>query len=364
MNLNIFYTYDIFCLQKYGGISRYYYELIRRISATMADVKVMAGLYINEYIKSLPEVKGIKVPQVKYTGFIRVDINWLFQKIMLRTTDSQTVLHQTFYLEPYIKFEGKKVVTVYDMISEIFPQYFPDGDNTSLMKRRCCEKADKVIAISHSTKNDLVRLFDISPEKIEVIYLASSLKENNLLGGLEQFPEPYIFFVGKREYYKNFEGLVQALAGSDSLKNNFHIVCFGGGPLSERENVRLKELGMEDRVHNISGSDGLLCDYYRNAAAFVCPSLYEGFGIPILEAMEFSCPVVCSNTSSIPEVAGDAAVYFDPYKAGSMQQALESTLFDHKLLDDLKKRGRERQAMFSWERCARETLEVYNALLQ
>ena len=330
----------------------------------MANVKVMAGLYINEYIKSLPEVSGIKVPTVKHTGFIRADINRLFQKIMLMTTDSKTILHQTFYLEPDIKFDGKIVVTVYDMISEIFPQYFQDGDNTSVLKRRCCERADRVIAISHSTKNDLVSLFDIPPEKIAVIHLASSLKENNSLGGIKRFPEPYIFFVGTREYYKNFEGLVQALATSDSLKNNFHIVCFGGGPLSERETVRLKELGMEDRVHNVTGSDGLLGDYYRNAAAFVCPSLYEGFGIPILEAMEFSCPVVCSNTSSIPEVAGDAAVYFDPHEAGSMRQALESTLFDHKLLDDLKKRGRERQALFSWDRCAQETLEVYRALLQ
>ena len=328
------------------------------------DIKILAGLYINEYIKSLPVVKGIKVPALKYTGFIRRKVNRIFQAIMLRGTDSQSIVHQTFYYQPYIKLQGKVVVTVYDMISEIFPQYFPDGNNISLLKRRCCERADKVIAISHSTKNDLVRFFDIPPEKIVVIHLASSLKGNNASPSVKPFREPYLLFVGQREDYKNFEGLIEAFAASDSLKKSFHIVCFGGEPLSNNENVRLKELGIEDRVHNVRGSDELLCDYYRNAVAFICPSLYEGFGIPILEAMEFSCPVVCSNIGSIPEVAGDAAVYFDPSDTGSMQHALETTLFNKNILDDLKKRGLERQSMFSWDRCADETLAVYHSLIQ
>jgi glycosyltransferase involved in cell wall biosynthesis len=330
----------------------------------MADVKIMAGWYINEYIKSMPEVKGIKLPPLKHTGSIRLGFNRIFQEIMLMGTNRQGILHQTFFYQPYTRFQGKVVVTVYDMISEIFPQYYPAGDNNSLLKRRCCEKADKVIAISHSTKNDLVRLFDIAPEKIVVTQLDSSLKHNNVTSTVKPFPEPYLLFVGKREYYKNFEGLMEVFAASDSLKNSFHIVCFGGGPLSQRENVRLKELGIEDRVYNVAGSDALLGNYYRNAVAYICPSLYEGFGIPILEAMEFACPVVCSNTSSIPEVAGDAAIYFDPSEADSMQQALESTLFDQILLEELKKRGLERQAMFSWDRCARETLAVYHSLIQ
>jgi glycosyltransferase involved in cell wall biosynthesis len=362
--MNLIYTYDVFCAQRYGGISRYYFELIRRISPKMADVKIVAGLYINEYIKSLPVVKGIKVPALKYTGSIRRKVNRIFQAIMLRGTDSQTIVHQTFYYQPHINFQGKIVVTVYDMTSEIFPQYFSAGDNISLLKRRCCERADKVIAISHSTKNDLVRFFDISPEKIVVIHLASSLKANNASHSVKPFLEPYLLFVGERDHYKNFEGLIQAFTASDSLKNSFNIICFGGNPFSKSENIRLKELGIEGRVHHVRGNDELLCNYYRNAVAFICPSLYEGFGIPILEAMEFSCPVVCSNNGSVPEVAGDAAVYFDPSDPASMQHALETTLFDKNLLDDLKKRGLERQSMFSWVRCANETLAVYNSLIQ
>jgi glycosyltransferase involved in cell wall biosynthesis len=361
--LNIFYTYDIFCLERYGGISRYYFELIRRISPKMANVNIMAGWYINEYIKSMSEVKGIKLPPLKHTGSIRLGVNKICQAIMLMGTNRRSILHKTFFCQPHIRFKGKVVVTVYDMISEIYPQYYPTGNKNSLLKRRCCEKADKVIAISHSTKNDLIRFFDIPPEKIVVTHLASSLKQNNGTYRVKPFPEPYLLFVGKRKYYKNFEGLMEAFAASHSLKNNFHVVCFGGEPLSNGEHIRLKELGISDRVHNVSGSDGLLGNYYRNAVAYICPSFYEGFGIPILEAMEFSCPVICSNTSSIPEVAADAAVYFNPSDPASMGHVMETTLFDKNLLDDLKKRGLKRQSSFSWERCADETMAVYHALL-
>jgi glycosyltransferase involved in cell wall biosynthesis len=248
------------------------------------------------------------------------------------------------------------------MITEIYPQYFSDGNNISLLKKHCCERADKVIAISHSTKDDIVRYFNISPEKIAVIHLASSLKGNNASPGSNPFPEPYLLFVGEREDYKNFEGLIVAFGTSELLKKSFHLVCFGSRPLTSSENARLNELGIKDRVHNVRGGDALLCNYYKNAVAFICPSLYEGFGIPILEAMEFSCPVVCSNAGSLPEVAGDAAIYFDPSVTGSMQHALETTLFDRNLLNDLRRRGLERQAKFSWERCAEETMAVYNSL--
>src|SRR4030042_4904731 len=139
--LTLIYTYDIFCGQRYGGISRYYFELIRRISPNMADVKIMAGLYINEYIKSLPEVKGIKVPQLKFSNSIRLKISAIFQAVMLKKTSSQTIIHQTYYYQPIIKYQGKVVLTVYDMISEIYSQYCPAGDNISLLKRNWCERS-------------------------------------------------------------------------------------------------------------------------------------------------------------------------------------------------------------------------------
>jgi glycosyltransferase involved in cell wall biosynthesis len=175
--------------------------------------------------------------------------------------------------------------------------------------------------------------------------------------------EPYLLFVGLRSGYKNFEGFVEAFAVSKKLKDRFHVVCFGGGAFSTTEKDNFKELGVEKYVHQVSGNDKMLVNYYRNATAFVCPSLYEGFGIPILEAMGLSCPVVCASTSSIPEVAGDAAVYFDPNDISSIQSVLENTLFNKDLLTDLKKRGLQREANFSWDICADETLSLYRSLL-
>jgi glycosyltransferase involved in cell wall biosynthesis len=361
--MKIIYTYDIFTVQRYGGISRYYFELIKRIPPRTADVKIMAGLYINEYIKTLPVTKGIKVPALHHTAFIRQKINKAYQAILLKKLGNYDIAHLTFYDQPYIEFNGKIIVTIYDMISELYPQFFSSKDNTSLLKKQCCERADKIIAISHSTKNDLVKLFGIMPEKIDVIHLASSLPINNILHNIKPFGEPYLLFVGFRHYYKNFDKLIQAVGTSNSLKKRFHVICFGGPPFSSQEIAHFRALEMTDRIHQVSGNDALLCNYYKNAVALICPSLYEGFGIPILEAMQFSCPVVCSDRGSLPEVAGDAAIYFDPSDPGSIKKTLETVLFDDIILNDLKRKGLKNQSRFSWDRCAHETIAVYNSLL-
>lgn len=359
--MNLIYTYDIFSAQKYGGISRYFYELIRRISSHGAQVRVPAGLYINEYAKGLNALNGLKVPPIPYTGFIRKKINKLLQKVMLQSSDDETIIHQTYYYPFSFPKKAKLVVTVYDMIHERFHPSLVDASN---IKRKSCKRADMIIAISHSTKNDLVELFGIDPQKVTVIHLASSLRESPMRPDTEAFSEPYMLYVGERKGYKNFDGLIKAFSQSKMLMDNFHIICFGGSSFEKREMDLFKKTGVASLLHQVSGGDAYLASHYRKASAFVCPSLYEGFGLPLLEAMSLSCPVICSNTSSIPEVAGDAAVYFDPNDISSIQRALEDALFDKDLLVDLKRRGLERELIFSWDKCANETLAVYNSLLQ
>ena len=248
------------------------------------------------------------------------------------------------------------------MIHELFPQYYRAYDKTSELKKRCCERVDKIIAISNSTKKDLVKLFGINPEKIVVIHLASSLKDT-VTHSSKVFQEPYLLYVGARGEYKNFDGFVQAFSQSKVLGKHFHLICFGGGCFNVREEKEFKKLGITRLVHQVSGDDSLLVSYYKNASAFICPSLYEGFGIPLLEAMGLSCPVICSNSGSIPEVVGDAGIYFDPHDITSIRKALENTLFNENLLAHLKMRGLQRESMFSWDRCANETVAVYRSLL-
>jgi glycosyltransferase involved in cell wall biosynthesis len=141
------------------------------------------------------------------------------------------------------------------------------------------------------------------------------------------------------------------------------VVCFGGGDLREDELELMRELALSPAlVEQVGGGDDVLAVYYENAAAFVYPSLYEGFGIPPLEAMALGCPVVCSNTSSIPEVVGDAGEYFDPADVDSIRTSLENVLQSNERRAELIQKGFKKRAEFSWERCAKETLKIYRGL--
>lgn len=368
--LEIVYTHDVFAFQTYGGISRYLVEVIKRIPPAEARAWVFGGLYINEYMNELPQVAGIKVPVFKNTRYpiniantlmhyARMALNDIAQEILVKPK-AETVVHLSYYSRFLPKDNVKVVVTVHDMIHELFPDYFPVGDKTTERKKRCCERADKIIAVSHCTKRDLIKLFGIDETKIEVIYHGNSLE-----GIMPTYPvlsEPYILYVGSRSGYKNFLGFIQAYSCSPQLRNNFSILCFGGGRFSEQEQLRLNELGIKESVYFMEGDDSLLAGCYSHARAFVYPSLYEGFGIPPLEAMGSSCPVICSDRGPIPEVVEDAGVYFAPDSIESMKSTLEQVLFDDSLLLNMTAKGLQRASMFSWDKTAVETLSLYRSL--
>jgi len=251
------------------------------------------------------------------------------------------------------------------MIHERFSDSFSQTDRTSVEKALAVARADHVICISEQTKRDLIEILGVEASKISVVYLGFNLishdKPVTITVGQSR---PFILYVGNREGHKNFERLLIAYATSIKLKNNFDLICFGGGAFSDKEKALMQQLGVSvDRVSQVSGNDALLAGYYRASSAFVYPSLYEGFGIPPLEAMSFDCPVVCSNLSSIPEVVGDAGEMFDPYDPDSIRVAIERVVDDVQLQEVLISRGRERIKLFSWERCAQETLDVYRKVL-
>lgn len=361
--MKLTYTYDVFTFQIFGGVSRYFVELIKRVRLldTYSSFEVIGGLYINEYLKEVSDVWGVKVLPIKYTGSFRRLINNFIQNLWIKW-NSPTVIHQTYYSDFVFEKGAKLVLTVYDMTHELYPESFADNGVTSIRKKRCCDRADKIIAISNTTKNDLIRLFGIDPEKIHVIYLANPLENITPDFRRNTLFSNYILYVGDRHGYKNFNALVQAYVRSKKTNRSFHLVCFGGGAFSPNERKYFSALGIDKNVFQISGNDHLLALYYQKARAFVCPSLYEGFGLPLLEAMSYGCPVVCSRKGSIPEVAGGAGIYFDPGSPESVQEVLEKVLFDDSLLRNLADRGRERVKEFSWQKCARETLEVYKSL--
>jgi len=252
------------------------------------------------------------------------------------------------------------------MIQERFPAEFQAGNPISRLKRIAVSRADHIICISYSTKNDLCELFNVPEDRVSVVHLGFDKFERE---GDECYSgricRPYLLYVGDRSGYKNFLSLLKAVASQAVLQNCFDVVAFGGGALSSVEKSLIRDLGFRaDAVRQIGGDDSVLGALYSGATAFVYPSLYEGFGLPPLEAMAHDCPVVTSNASSMPEVVGPAGEYFNPADIDALAEAINTVVFDSIRRDELILAGRERLGLFSWSRCAEETRDIYRAVLR
>lgn len=365
--MRIAYDHQIFGWQKYGGVSRYFFELANNIAQIPSEqVAIVSPLYVNSYLSSASaqlRVMGRGLPAIRRTGRIYRAVNQLLAPSMMRAFHPD-VVHETYYATASQAPRGSKVVlTVFDMIHERFPESFSKWDPLTREKEVAVRRADHIVCISEHTRKDLVELLGVDPARTSVVHLGFSLTRTRT-GEAGETGRPYLLHVGGRSGYKNFETLLRAYASRSVLTREFDLVAFGGGDFTPRERALIKELGLSDlQVRQIGGDDAILAGLYQGAALLVYPSRYEGFGIPPLEAMSFDCPVACANTSSIPEVVGDAAAFFDPASSDAMARAVESVLNDAPLRETLIARGRERIKMFSWRRCAEETLNVYRKLL-
>lgn len=366
MMRSVIYSPEIFCWQRYGGVSRYFTELIPAVMASGWSVDVQAGLYVNDYLDHLRNagvVHGRELSCKKRVGKLGRTVllilnSFAFNAILAKRGE---VIHQTYY-SPFARRNGRLVVTVYDFIQE---KLMSERLGTWSKTARCNSimSAEKIIAISEATKHDLLDIYDIPSERVEVIHLGVKFDENLVVERDKYIAmQPYLLYVGVRAGYKNFETLVQAFAASTLLRSNFRLVCFGGGKFTPNEMSLFSKLKVSESVEWLEGDDILLETYYRNATALVYPSLYEGFGLPVLEAMANGCPVVCSNTSSLPEVGGDAVLYFDPRHVDSLRDVLERAVVDDGELLMLAQRGRARARSFSWQETARKTISVYQTI--
>lgn len=365
--MNIVYDFQAF-RQRYGGISRYYFEIARCISSdALHHVLIAALLHRNEYLVEAEafEVRGFKVPNFPCTSSPIKFINNLFARASLQFEKNIDIFHETFYSRrDCCPASAKRVVTVYDMISEKINPHSAKEERLRLEKKYAVHRADHIICISKNTQKDLVEILGVPLEKTSVVYLGNSLLRGDKFKKISVSCEPYILYVGARSGYKNFTNLLIAFGNSCFLQSNFRIICFGGGVFTDDEKILIKSLGISlNSVSHVEGGDLLLANFYASASVLVYPSIYEGFGIPPLEAMSFNCPVACSNSSSLPEVVGDAALKFDPEDVAEIQATIELIVSSSRCADNLREKGQNRLAIFSWEKCAKDTLEVYKKLL-
>jgi len=249
------------------------------------------------------------------------------------------------------------------MIHELFSARFKELSEGIDIKKRSILNADHIICISDATKNDLEKIYGIKGDRVSMIHLGVALdcdKQN-----YTKFSKPvksFILYVGKRQGYKNFNTLLNAFYRL-KIEKDYDLLCFGGGYFSNAELHEFRKLGLGNSVKYAQGPDELLNFYYRNASLFVLPSLYEGFGLPLLEAMVNRCPIVASNAGSMPEVAQEAALFFSPENTEELGSCINLMLKRSDLRDEYVKKGSLLVRNFSWENTARQTYQVYKKVL-
>ena len=371
--MNVIIDGIIYQLQSQGGISRIYSEILPRM-CDLDDSLRITLLTEGKCRQPLPEHRHIihrKIPPVK--RYMRPGRLWKpvitrARQLMIRLSIGRgagQIWHSTYYTQPK-PWDGLQVVTVADMIHERFSDLFsgPGNDQFREEKRRCVLEADAVICISETTRQDVLRIYEIDSDSTYVVPLACSdffrrLKQSG--DDSETLTnQPFLLYVGSRTHYKNFDRLIHAYSVWTYRKEVALVVV--GNSWSADEELRLAELGIRNHVHLLTDvDDEKLCQLYNQAAAFVYPSLYEGFGIPLLEAMACGCPVIASHIPSTIEVAGECPIYFEPTEVDKLVIAFDVALPEGRN-SERTKAGLERVKQYSWAKTAAPTLEVYRAI--
>lgn len=351
-------------VSKRVGVSVYTLSLLKHF-AKIASLDVKFRIYLREEpLSDLPK-------QNRNFSYEVVPGKFLWSQIFLplrlfQDNDLNVFFSPAHYLPRFCP--APTVVTIHDLAYLYFPGDFLKKDLVKLRDwtKYSVAKAQKIIAVSKTTKKDVVKAYGLKEDKIEVVYNGYEKKhlrsESKLKYDVGE--HPYILYVGTLQPRKNITTLISAFYKFKQIHSEFKLVVAGKkGWLYEKIFDLVTELGLEDDVYFTDYvSDNQLIFLYKNAFCFVMPSLYEGFGIPPLEAMSFGCPVISSISSSLPEVAGDAALYFDPKNPLNLVEKLEELNSNPALRNDLIKKGTKRVKQFSWTDCAEKTLEVIKSV--
>lgn len=357
-----------------SGIGNYIKQLTDHIFAMDKDNEYYLFLLdpiFSEYQPTYPNVHKIKVTSHWYSLAEQTTFLWDINKYKL------DLMHFPHFNAP-IFYNRPRIVTIHDII----PKFFPGHKQKSWLRKLAYElviktnlkKSVKIIASSEHTKRDLIRYFSLKPVKIEVVLLGTenhfqNSKNYDKIKGLKdqyQITKPYIFFLSVWRNHKNFEGLISAFE-SLKAKGNFDFqLVLGGQADPNYPNIQKKIKSSPYKNDIITPgfiSDHDLPAFYQAADLVAIPSFYEGFGLIGLEAMACGTPVVSSNVTSLPEIYGDATLYFDPKNIEQMAQVISSVLINPELKAQLIAKGYQQIKKYSWSLCAQNTLNIYKQSL-
>lgn len=355
--MRIYYDDDIFLMQRTGGISRYFVSLFSQFDETpkaklhqISEPRYGRNLYLSERhnVPGLVRRLGDITPLAHTANKIR----------RARTMGSYDLHHATYYSARSIpKVMHRTVVTIHDMTPELFPELFPEG-NPHREKEYFYRNAAGLIFVSKQTLDDAIEIYGKPTCPIEVIPLGVG-KSFHLNAQTElELPNRYFLYVGSRSSYKQFHVLLNAMSAAKGV-DEISLVLVGGGALTEREARDIRRFRLEGRIVQVSVDDQDLPGVYRGAEALVFPSLYEGFGLPVLEAMATGCPVITSDAPALLEVAGDASLSFPAGDHDALSQLLGLVSNDSTKRSYLAESGLKNVGNYSWARTADSTLSFY-----
>jgi glycosyltransferase involved in cell wall biosynthesis len=291
--------------------------------------------------------------------------------------DRLDLFHATHYVLPPL-WRSRAVVTIHDIIHVLYPQFLPSRAAhfyARAMIRRALERADRIITVSYNTRHDLTDYFGVDAGRVEVIYNGVSplfrtdvsQEEQRRVREKHRIPSPYLFFLGGEKPHKNLQNVLKAFGEARRRRSLPHALVLGGPMPRNRarrealiDALDLRATVVETGILQEEDLPGL----YAGADAFLYPTLYEGFGLPVIEAMACGTPVLTSSTSALQEIAGGFAYLVDPMDVDAIAGGIVLLTTDQRVREDFRELGKKRALDFNWDKAAEKTLEVYGAALQ